>query len=170
LLGILVGVGLTFTGLARAGRLAPSRPEAIVSLAQLLEVEHRRVDLLLDRGDTQRALALLDALRREPWPEGDLGTQLRHDVYGRLLRLRIDEYPQDPSHWTGLLELTEEGLGLRSDANAEVTSPNPFTARLWALHGEVLEGLGRDDDALLAYEKALAMNRVLLDRELQADP
>ena len=43
---------------------------------------------------------------------------------------------------------------------------NPFTSRIVALRGEVLEKMQRDDDALTAYEEALDMNRTLLDREL----
>ena len=94
-----------------------------------------------------------------------LALQLRHDVYGRLLRLRLDNPEVAPVEPPALLELADEGLG----AEYRDVDTNPFTARLTALRGEVLERLDRDDDALTAYEQALEMNRVLLERELSSE-
>jgi tetratricopeptide (TPR) repeat protein len=153
-------------GLAQAGRLAPSRPEVVVALGQLVDAEYRRVDLLLDREDFAGAIAALEGLRTQSWPTreegGDLSVELRHDVYGRLLRLRLDNPDVDPLGAAGLLALAEEGLG----AEWSEVEHNPFTARLLAEKGEILESLERDDDALSSYEQALEINRVLLDREL----
>ena len=47
--GLVLGAGSMLVGLAQAGRLAPARPDALVVLAQTVEVEHRRIDLLLER-------------------------------------------------------------------------------------------------------------------------
>ena len=57
LAGVLLGALLMLVGLAQAGRLAPSRPEVLVALAQTLEVEHQRVDLLLAQKDIAGAIA-----------------------------------------------------------------------------------------------------------------
>lgn len=166
LLGLVLGALLTFVGIAQADRVEPQEPEVLVALAQLLETEHRRVDLLLDKGDVAGAIAALEALRDQSWPTreqaGDAGIVLKHDVYGRLARLRIDHPDVSPVPDDALLGIVDEGLG---ESFADLDT-NPFTARLVALRGEVLEGLRRDDDALSAYEQALDMNRVLLAREL----
>ncbi len=169
-LGMMLGALAMLVGLAQAGRLSPRKPEVVVALGQLLEAEHRRVSLLVERGDIAGAIEVLEALRKQPWPDretgGDVGKQLRHDVYGRLLRLRLDHPKVLPVGPAALLELADEGLG----SDALDVDTNPFTARLTALRGEVLEQLDRDDDALTAYEAALEMNRVLLERELQESP
>lgn len=169
-LGVVLGALAMLVGLAQAGRLTPRKPAVVVALGQLLDAEHRRVDLLIERGDVAGAIEALEALRTQSWPDhetgGDVGVQLRHDVYGRLLRLRLDHPKVSPVEPAALLELADEGLGVEA---LEVDT-NPFTARLTALRGEVLERLDRDDDALTAYESALEMNRVLLDRELQESP
>lgn len=168
-LGMMLGALAMLVGLAQAGRLAPSRPQTVVALGQLLDAEHRRVDLLLDRGDVAGALEVLEALRSQSWPDreegGDLALQLRHDIYGRLLRLRLDNPEVLPVLSPALLEIADEGLG----PEYRDVDTNPFTARLTALRGEILEQLDRDDDALTAYEEALEMNRVLLERELSGD-
>lgn len=169
--GVVLGALAMLVGLAQAGKLAPERPEAVVALAQLLDAEHRRVDVLIEKGDVAGAIAALEALRQEPWPTldegGEVALKLRHDVYGRLVRLRLDHPDIDPQSPDALLVTVNEGLG-EAWESIEV---NPFTARLAAMRGEVFEALHRDDDALGAYEAALEMNRVLLERELgSGDP
>lgn len=168
LAGALLGAALMFGGLALAGKLKPpGDAEALVALAQTVDASDRKVDLLLTRGDVDGAIATLELLRKTPWPSrdrgGDVAIQLRHDAYGRLLRLRLDHPQVDAKTSDQLLELADEGLG----REWELLDPNPFTARLLALRGEVLERLGRDDQALLVYEQALDMNRDLLDEVLQ---
>ncbi len=164
--GVVLGGALMFVGLAQADRLAPERPGVLVALGQRLEVEHRAVDLKLERGDVAGAIASLDALREGPWPGIDdvteAGVQLRHDAYGRLIRLRLDHPDVDPRGVEDMLALVAEGLG-----DEEGLDANPFTARLWALRGELLEEQGRDDEALAAYEQALEINAMLLERELE---
>lgn len=164
--GVVLGALAMLVGLAQAGRLAPERPEAVVALAQMLDAEHRRVDVMIEQGDVAGAIAVLESLRAGPWPSleegGAVAVELRHDAYGRLVRLRLDYPDVDPKSGDELLATVEEGLG-EGWRDIEV---NPFTARLAAMRGEVLEELDRDDDALSAYESALEMNRVLLEREL----
>lgn len=163
LTGMILGAAVAVGGLALAGKLKPPGDhEALVALAQAVDASDKQVDLRLGRGDVSGAIKVLEQLRNEPWPNrergGDAAIQLRHDAYGRLLRLRLDHPQVDPKTPEQLLELAEEGLG----REWELLDPNPFTAHLLALRGEVLEQLGRDDEALLAYERALDMNSDLL--------
>ncbi|EDM81388.1 hypothetical protein PPSIR1_39395 [Plesiocystis pacifica SIR-1] len=168
LTGVILGAVLTIGGLAMAGKLQPpGDPEALVALAQTVDVTDKKVDIMLERGDVAGAIEALESLRKTPWPSrergGDAAVQLRHDAYGRLLQLRLDNPTVDPKTDAQLLELANEGL----DGKAwEQLDSNPFTAHLLALRGEVLERLGRDDDALLIYEQALDLNRDLLDELL----
>ena len=168
--GFLLGATTMLVGLAQAGKLAPSRPDALVALAQSVEVEHRRIDLLIERGDVNGAIAVLEDLRKQPWlprdQGGDIAIELRHDVYGRLIRLRLDHPDIDPQSDDALLAIIAEGLG---DDYRDLDT-NPFTARLVALRGEILETLDRDDEALGAYEDALDINRTLLERTLGEAP
>jgi tetratricopeptide (TPR) repeat protein len=167
---MVLGAALMLVGLAQAGRLVPERPEALVALGQLLETEHRHIDLMIENGDIAGAIAALEALRGQRWPTvdegGEAAIQMKHDVYGRLLRLRLDYPDVDPKPPEALLEIANEGLGDDYDR----LDVNPFTARLVALQGEILEEVDRDDEALGAYEEALDMNRTLLERELGGTP
>ncbi len=166
LAGLMLGAVLMLVSLAQAGRLAPAQPEVLVTLAQTLEVEHRRVDVLLAQNDIAGAIAALESLRQLSWPDriiaGETAEQLRHDVYGRLVRLRLDHPTIDPKTPEQLAEVLREGLG--DDYKSLET--NAFTARAVALRGEVAELRGDDDAALTAYEEALTMNRGLLQRAL----
>ncbi|HEY8375222.1 MAG TPA: hypothetical protein VIK91_01985 [Nannocystis sp.] len=167
LLGAVVGAAGMLAGLAQAGRLAPApKPEVLVTLAQTLEAEHRRVDLLLKQRDVAGAIAALEQLRTIAWPEpavaGEAAAVLRHDVYGRLLRLRLDHPEVDPKDADTLAAIAGEGLG----ADYKSIATNAFTARLVGIRGEIAEKQGRDDDALAAYEEALTMNRALLQQAL----
>lgn len=165
LVGGVLGATLAVVGLARAGKLVADEPQVLVALGQKLEVEHRTVDLLVEGGDVASAVKTLEDLRVGPWPDvgeaGEAAIQLRHDAYGRLLRLRLDHPEVDPKKPEALLEIVDEAMGDDPEPDA-----NPFTARLWALRGEILEEQGRDDDALEAYERALDLNQILLEREL----
>ncbi len=167
LVGLVLGGVLMLVGLAKAGRLAaPPPPEILVSLAQTLDVEHQRIDLLVDQGKYAEAIAALEDLRSLNWPTraqaGDAGINLRHDIYGRLLRLRLDHPKIDPQTPEQLLTTANEGLGNDYDE----VSTNAFTARLVAISGEIHELRKDDDAALTAYEQALDMNRTLLNRAL----
>ncbi|MBC8067994.1 MAG: hypothetical protein IAG13_06635 [Deltaproteobacteria bacterium] len=169
-LGVVLGAGTMLVGLAQAGRIAPAQPDALVALAQIVEVENRRIDVLIERDDAAGAIAALEAMRRQRWLDrsegGDVAVELRHDVYGRLVRMRLDYPDVDPIPDEALLGVADEGLG----TDWREVDDNPFTARLVALRGEVLEQLGRDDDALGAYEDALDINRTLLERTLGEAP
>jgi hypothetical protein len=169
-LGFVLGGGTMLVGLAQAGRISPAQPDALVALAQIVEVENRRVDVLLERDDAAGAIAALEAMRAQRWLDraegGDVAVELRHDVYGRLLRLRLDYPDVETVSDETLLVVADEGLG----PEWRELDHNPFTARLVALRGEVLEALGRDDDALGAYEAALDINRTLLERTLGEAP
>jgi len=165
-IGLVLGSLLTYGGLHFSGRLAAQapRPELLMTLGQTLDAEHQRVDLLLKQGDTAGAIAGLEALRQTPWPSsadaGDTAVVLRHDLYGRLLRLRLDHPEVDVRSPQQLLAIADEGLGA-GFAVADVES-NAFTARLLGIRGEILGLLGRDDEALDAFEQALDINRALL--------
>ena len=168
LVGMVLGAGGMFVGLAQADRIVPARPEVLVALGQRLDVEHRAVDLQVEKGDIAGAIASLETLRGGPWPAAEdaapVAVALRHDAYGRLVRMRMDHPDVDPVTHERLLEIVAEGLG------EDDTEPNPFTARLWALRGELYESQGKDDQALEAYEKALEINTALLERELGGTP
>jgi len=161
--GAVLGAALTLAGWAHADRQEAPSPVALVALAQEVEVSHRQVDVWLARGDVGSAIAALEELCAGPWPSPDaagLVVELRHDAYGRLLRLRLDHPEVDPRTPEALLRTAQEGL------EAPAASPNPFTARMHALQGEIYELLQRDDAALEAYERALEINRELLNREI----
>jgi len=168
LTGAILGAALTAGGFALAGKLRPpDEPEALIALAQTADVTDKQADVLLARGDVAGAIAVLEQMRTTKWPGrargGDACVQIRHDLYGRLLRLRLDNPQVDPKSAQELLALVEEGLG----SEWELLDPNPFTAHLLALRGEILEQLGRDGDALLVYQRALDMNRDLLDEVME---
>lgn len=167
-MGMVLGAGGMFVGLAQADRIAPSRPDVLVALGQRLDVEHRAVDLKVENGDFAGAIESLEALRAGPWPSAADATPaavaLKHDAYGRLVRLRLDHPDVDPVPAKVLLGLVDEGLG------EDEPDANPFTARLWALRGELYEAEGLDDEALEAYETALEINATLLERELGGAP
>ncbi len=166
--GVIVGVVLATVSLTRADDLRPPKdPEVLVALAQSLEIEHARVDLLIDQGKIEEAITALDELRAQRWPDPELGGDasilLKHDCYGRLIRLRLD-YPEiRPMAADAMLGAIDEALG----ADAQRLPNNIYTARLYGLRGEVLELLKRDDDALAEYEHALAMHKTLLDELLK---
>lgn len=167
LAGVLLGAFIMLVGLAQAGRLAaPPNPEKLVALAQTLQVEHKRVDLLLKQKDVPGAIAALEDLRKLDWPDravaGEAADQLRHDAYGRLVRLRLDHPNVDARTPEQLGEVVREGLG----DDYKSLAVNAFTARLVALKGEVAEKRGDDDAALTAYDEALTMNRGLLQQAL----
>lgn len=167
LAGVLLGACIMLVSLAQAGRLAPPpRPEVLVALAQTLQSEHQRVDLLLKQKDVPGAIAALEGLRKLDWPTrataGEAADQLRHDAYGRLLRLRLDHPNVDARTPEQLGELVREGLG----DDYKSLAVNAFTARLVGMRGEVAEKRGDDDAALTAYDEALTMNRGLLQQAL----
>lgn len=168
LTGAILGALLTVGGLALAGKLKPpGEPDALVALAGTVDTTDKQVDVMLARGDIAGAINALEQLRAIRWPGRDRGgdacVQLRHDAFGRLLRLRLDNPQVDAKSSQQLLELAEQGLG----REWELLDPNPFTAHLLSLRGEILEQLGRDDDALLIYQQALDMNRDLLDEVME---
>ncbi len=169
LVGGVLGATLAVVGLAQAGKLAADEPKVLVALGQKLEVEHRTVDLFVEEGNVASAVKTLESLRAGPWPDagegGEAAVQLRHDAYGRLLRLRLDHPEVDPKTPEQLIEIADEAMGDDPEPDA-----NPFTARIWALRGEILEEQGRDDEALDAYERAIGINQILLERELSEAP
>lgn len=166
--GMILGAALAVGGFALAGKLkAPADHEALVALAQMMEAADKQVDLRLGRGDVAGAIETLERMRAEAWPNrqrgGDAAILLRHDCFGRLLRLRLDHPQIDPKTPQQLLEIAEQGLG----REWELLDPNPFTAYLLAQRAEILTSLGRDDEALLGYERALDMNTDLLNELLR---
>jgi hypothetical protein len=168
--GLVVGVVLawTMTGKARDAR-PPQDRDALVALAQLVETEHRRVDLLVKAGDRAGAIRALEQIADGAWPSeeraGEAAVWMRHDVVGRLVRLELDDTPAVPPHLEALLGRITRRL---NDGGGDLP-PNAFTARLAGLQGELLERAGRDQAALASYEVALDMNRLLLDALIKED-
>lgn len=171
--GMSLGVLIAVVGLAEAGKLRPPRdPELLVAVAQWVDAAERRADLLVERGDVAGALKTLEDAVKYEWPSredgGDASVLLRHDLVGRLVRLRLDHpevKPLDEDAFGELTNLVNEELA----ADADGLPANAFTARLHALAGELAERTGDDDRALTAYERAMTMNRTLLD-ELVGEP
>ena len=168
--GLVAGIALawTMTGNARDAR-PPQDRDALVALAQLVETEHRRVDLLVKAGDHAGAIRALEQLADGTWPSqaraGEAAVWMRHDVVGRLIRLELDQTEAVPTGFDALLARTERRL---DDDGA--LAPNAFTARLAGLQGELLERADRDAAALESYEIALEMNRLLLDALIKEQP
>lgn len=169
--GCLLGLALAGAWVAGARALDPAPDQdALVTLAQLVETEHRRVDLLVEQGRHTEAIAALDALVVGPWPAtartGEAGLWIRHDAVGRLVRLELDHGAGDASRLERLRAQVSERL---EDAGGGVV-PNAFTARLAGLEGELHERLGEDDEALKSYGRALDMNKILLDALVKETP
>jgi hypothetical protein len=151
--------------LAQAGRLAPSRPEVLVALAQTLEVEHKRVDLLLKQKDVAGAIAALEACasssgrpaRPPARPPNSCATTSTAGSCACASTTR-----RSTPHARAARRHRPEGLG----DDYKSLAVNAFTARLVALRGEVSELRGDDDAALAAYDEALTMNRGLLQQAL----
>ena len=56
--GLALGVGITVVSSSFAGDPQPPEDsQVLVALGQLMDTEHRRVDLLLDKGDGAGAIA-----------------------------------------------------------------------------------------------------------------
>lgn len=161
--------------LATGGRARTFAPppdgEALVALAQLVETEHRRVDLLVAGGRHEDAIEALDRLAGGAWPAfdqvGEAGMWLRHDTVGRLVRLELDHGQPTRPRIDALL--AETGARLE-DARTRSSRPDAFSARLAGLRGELFERIDEDDRALQSYATALEMNRFLLDALLEARP
>lgn len=169
--GVVAGIVLawTMTGNARDAR-PPQDRDALVALAQLVETEHRRVDLLVKAGDRAGAIRALEQLADGAWPSqeraGEAAVWMRHDVVGRLVRLELDDTTGVPPDLETLLTRITRRL---DDGGGELP-PNAFTARLAGLQGELLERVDRDQAALASYEIALDMNRLLLDALIKETP
>ena len=113
--GLVAGIALawTMTGNARDAR-PPQDRDALVALAQLVETEHRRVDLLVKAGDHAGAIRALEQLADGTWPSqaraGEAAVWMRHDVVGRLIRLELDQTEAVPTGFDALLARTERRL------------------------------------------------------------
>jgi len=169
--GLVVGMALAWAMTGKAQDVKPPQDrDALVTLAQLVETEHRRVDLLLKAGDHTGAIRALEALADGAWPSqdraGEAAVWMRHDVIGRLVRLELDQVDGAPARSDALIARTENRLG----DDDGLIAPNAFTARLAGLQGELLERVDRDADALESYGIALEMNRSLLDALIKEQP
>jgi hypothetical protein len=165
--GLALGLAVAVVGMAEAGKLRPPRdPELLVAVAQWVDAAERRADLLIARGDIAGATTTLEGAVEYDWPSrddgGDASVLLRHDLVGRLVRLRLDHpevKPLDEAAVSALRALVDDELAVAGDE----LPANAFTARLHAIAGELAERTGDDDRALTAYERAMTMNRTLLD-------
>ena len=161
------GLALLLAGSLAAGGAAVAagrRHRATVALAQLVEAARARADLLEARGDRAAAARALDEALAGPWPDAadpEVAVPLRSALLGRWARLRLDAPGAGAAERAAVkarIESHLEGMGtVHEDA---------FTARLLAILGEIHEAEGRDDQALEAYERALAINRALLQKLL----
>ncbi|RMG98133.1 MAG: tetratricopeptide repeat protein [Deltaproteobacteria bacterium] len=141
------------------------RRAATVGIAQLVEVAEAQADVHERAGRPDEAARVLDDALRAPWPktaDRDVAIALRSALLGRWARLRLD----DPNLSDDERNRVRDRIVAHLDDASELHE-DAFTARLLAILGEIYEAEGRDDEALAAYERALEINRTLLERLLE---
>jgi tetratricopeptide (TPR) repeat protein len=121
-----------------------------VAYAASVSAHHKRADLLLKKHDLAGATAEMRSLIETPPPADPRATELLLDGYGRLGELLL----QGGKPVEAVTAL-REGVG-------RAAGPTAFLARLYVIMGDALGKLGRDDDALDAYQKAIDVNTELL--------
>lgn len=146
---------------------ASKRRTATVGIAQLVEVAEAQADVHERAGRPEEAARVLDDALRASWPKSadpDVAIALRSALLGRWARLRLDDPNLSEDERNRVRDRLVAHLGETSEPHEDA-----FTARLLAILGEIYEAEGRDDEALSAYERALEINRTLLERLLEED-
>ena len=110
-------------------------------------------------GDQERAEGLLEAALAEvaPEPDAPVTVALSENLWFALGRVRIEA-----GRASDALDAADRGLLLREGP----ASATVFTASLHALRALALEALGRDGDAIGAWEAAQIVHTRLFERAL----
>jgi hypothetical protein len=157
---LAAALGLALAGGASCARL-PRAGDGTADWSAGVAGRHAEADRLLDRGERQAALAVLDTIVGTPpgeMPSGEPQRVLLQDTYFRLARLELDGHRPQRA-----VERASAGLALGGGNDL-------FAANLLVVRGSARQALGQAGAALDDYQRALAINEILLQRSLAPTP
>lgn len=169
---LLAGVGLLAMGCSDRGRCCPcpdGRPldEALMLFLATARSLHHKADVLAGQGESAQAAAAVEAILElrlaGSWPEAE---EVRLDAASRLAKMRLAQ------------GRVTEALALVQRMRAGVKRESFYLANLLTVEGEILERQVQDAtragqkpwaeararQALAVYERAIAINKRLLDK------